>query len=397
MLDRERVRADTPGCLDLAFFDSAGSSLPPEPVVATVTGHIRREAQVGGYRAANERLDDLAGVKVAIGELIGATADSIALSDSATRSWTDFFGAVPLGANDRVLISEAEYASNAIAVLQRAQAVGATVDVVPSDTDGQLDLDALATLLDERVRLVSLVHVPTNGGLVNPVAEVTALAHRVGALVLLDACQSAGQLRLDVAELGVDALSVTGRKWLRGPRGTGFLYVRQGLLDTLEPASLDLHSAEWTALDTYRMHDDARRFEFWEHDVAGRLGLGTAVRYLLDLGPDDVYAAIAERAERVRAVLGEIDGVQVRDLGQRRAGIVSFTVAGFEPVDVRDRLAEQNVTVTVSHRSSTLIDMSKRGLGSVVRASPHCFVSDEDIDALATAVANVNRDSAPRR
>lgn len=397
MLDRERVRADAPGCLNLAFFDSAGSSLPPEPVVASVTGHIRREAQVGGYRAANERLDDLAAVKVAISELIGATPDSIALSDSATRSWTDFFGAVPLGAGDRVLISEAEYASNAIAVLQRAHSVGATVDVVPSDSAGQLDLDALEKLLDDRVRLVSLVHVPTNGGLVNPVTEVSELAHRVGALLLLDACQSAGQLQLDVTELGVDALSVTGRKWLRGPRGTGFLYVRPGLLDALEPASLDLHSAEWTTLDTYRMHDDGRRFEFWEHDVAGRLGLGTAVRYLLDLGPGDVYAAIAERAERVRAALTEIEGVTVRDLGRRRGGIVSFTVVGVEPVDVRDRLAEQNVTVTVSHRSSTLIDMSKRGLDSVVRASPHCFVSDEDIDALATAVAAVARDSATRR
>ncbi|MCX5045525.1 aminotransferase class V-fold PLP-dependent enzyme [Aldersonia sp. NBC_00410] len=389
MLDRGRIRAATPGCLNQAFFDSAGSSLPPDPVVATVTSHIRREAQVGGYRAANERLDDLAGVKDAIGALIGADADCIALSDSATRSWSDFFAAVPLTAGDRVLISEAEYASNAIAVLQRARAVGALVDVVPSDDAGQIDLDALAAMLDERVRLVSLVHVPTNGGLVNPVAQVCDLAHAAGALVLLDACQSVGQLPIDVAELGVDALSVTGRKWLRGPRGTGFLYVRRGLLDALEPAVLDLHSAEWTGLDSYRMQTDARRFEFWECDVAGRLGLGTAVRYLLELGPAAVYDAIAERAERVRAALRAIDGVEVRDLGRRRGGIVSFTVDGLDPVRVRDRLAAHAVTVTVSHRSSTLIDMSRRNLDSVVRASPHCFVSDDDIERLGSAVAGL--------
>ncbi|MBD0322287.1 MAG: aminotransferase class V-fold PLP-dependent enzyme [Aldersonia sp.] len=387
MLDVQRVRDDTPGCLDQAFFDSAGSSLPPETVLQTVIAHLRREAQVGGYRAANERVDDLAAVKEAIAELINAPAGSIALSDSATRSWTDFFYAVPLRPGDRVLISEVEYASNAIAALQRARASGAEVSVVPSDADGQVDLGALAGMLDERVRLVSLVHMPTNGGLVNPAREVVDLAHEAGALVLLDACQSAGQLEVDATAFGVDALSVTGRKWLRGPRGTGFLYVRPGLLETLEPSMLDLHSAEWTGRTDYRMAGDARRFEFWECDVASRLGLGAAVRYLLDLGPAQVYATIAERADRVRAALSEIDRVQVRDLGRRRGGIVSFTVDGIEPAQVRDRLADKSVTVTVSPRSSTLIDMTRRDLDSVVRASPHCFVSDADIDQLAAAVA----------
>ncbi|TSD99766.1 aminotransferase class V-fold PLP-dependent enzyme [Skermania sp. ID1734] len=380
MLDMALVRADTPGAAGQVFLDSAGSSLPPLPVLDTVIGHLCREAEVGGYRAANERLEDLAAVKEALAALIGASAESIALSDSATRSWSDFFHAVPLRAGDRVLISEVEYASNAIAVLQRARAVGATVEVVPSDPAGQLDVDALATMLDERVRLVSVVHVPTNGGLVNPVRAVAELSHDVGALVLLDACQSMGQLPVRVDDLGVDALSGTGRKWLRAPRGTGFLYVAPSAFGRLEPAALDLHSAAWTAPDEFHMAADARRFEFWECDVAARLGLGRAARYLLDLGPDAVYGAVSERAAGLRERLGEVPFVTVRDLGDQQCGIVSFTVDGVEAVEVRDRLAAASVTVTVSHRSSTLLDMRRRRLDAVVRASPHYFVTEADLD-----------------
>ncbi|WP_433491038.1 aminotransferase class V-fold PLP-dependent enzyme [Nocardia grenadensis] len=390
MVDEQRVRDDTPGVgAGAVFLDSAGSSLPPRVVTETVIAHLRREAEIGGYRAANERLDDLAGVKEAIATLLNTTPDTIALSDSATRGWTDFFYAVPLHSGDRILLSGADYASNAIAALQRARATGARVEQIPSDEMGRIDLDALAAMMDDRVRLVSLLHVPTNGGLVNPVAAAARIAREVGALVLLDACQSAGQLPLDVAELGVDALSATGRKWLRGPRGTGFLYLRPELAAALEPGRLDLHSARWTGPREYEMAPDASRFEFWEHDVAARLGLGAAVRYLLELGPETVYSAIAERAEYLRGALGDLPAVTVRDLGVEHSGIVSFTVAGTAPVEVRDRLLGKDITVTVSHRASTLLDMSARGLDSVVRASPHCFVGRDELDRFVGAVAGL--------
>ncbi|MFQ6227580.1 aminotransferase class V-fold PLP-dependent enzyme [Nocardia sp. NPDC002869] len=388
MVDEQRVRDDTPGVgAGAVFLDSAGSSLPPRVVTEAVIAHLRREAEIGGYRAANERLADLAGVKDAIATLLNTTPGTIALSDSATRGWSDFFYAVPLHPGDRILLSGADYASNAIAALQRARATGARVEQIPSDEVGRIDLDALAAMMDDRVRLVSLVHVPTNGGLVNPVAAAARIAREAGAFVLLDACQSAGQLPLDVAELEVDALSATGRKWLRGPRGTGFLYLRPELAAALEPGRLDLHSARWTGPQEYEMAPDASRFEFWEHDVAARLGLGAAVRYLLELGPEEVYAAVAERAEYLRGALGDLPGVTVRDLGVEHSGIVSFTVAGTAPVEVRDRLLGKDITVTVSHRGSTLLDMSARGLDSVVRASPHCFVSRDELDRFVAAVA----------
>ncbi len=409
-LDLRRIRADTPGAAATAFFDSAGSSLPPTPVLDTVIDHLRREAEVGGYRAAAERAGDLAAVKAAIGALIGAPDESIALSDSATRSWSDVFYAVPVRPGDRIAVTGVDYATNAIAALQRARAAGAEVIALPTDADGRTDLERLDEVLDERVALVSLVHVPTNSGLVEPVRAIADRAHAVGATVVLDACQSVGQVRVDVAELGVDALSATGRKWLRGPRGTGFLYVRPGLLEALEPRSLDLHSAAWTATDDYEIAGDARRFETWEADVAARLGLGTAVSYLLDLGPDDVFAEIARRAADIRTRLAKLPGVRVRDPKRGQVGgIVSFTVDeasaatgtahgasaatgtthNLAPADVRTALAARGVTVGASGRSSTLRDMSARGLDAVVRVSAHCFVSDDDVDRLLDGVARL--------
>ncbi|AMY19904.1 MULTISPECIES: aminotransferase class V-fold PLP-dependent enzyme [Nocardiaceae] len=388
----DTVLAETPAAARGVFLDSAGSSLPPRVVTDTVVDHLRREAEIGGYAAAAERADDLLAVRGSVGRLLGAPAHTIALSDSATRAWCDVFYAVPLAPGDRILLSPVEYATGAVAALQRAHATGAVVEQLPADDTGAIDVAALGRVLDERVKLVSLVHAPTNSGLINPVREVVDAAHAVGALVLLDACQSVGQVDLDVRELGVDALSATGRKWLRGPRGTGMLYVAEHLLDGLEPRSLDLHSATWTGPTSYEIVHDARRFETWEHDVAARLGLGAAADHLLALGPDVVEAAVRDRADHLRAELDALPRVTVQDAGFRRpgtqlSGIVTFTVDGVDPYEVKSRLAEQGVTVTVSPRSSTLLDMTARGLDAVVRASPHCFLRTDQLDAAVSAVA----------
>jgi len=385
------IYRDTPAALDQVFLDSAGSSLPPTPVLAVQLDHLRREAEVGGYRAAAERADDLEAGYGVLAELLGADADEIAFSDSATRSWLGAFDAVPLAEGDRVLITEVEYAGNAVPLLRRAEETGATIETVPSDAHGQVDVAALRELLDERVKLVSVVHVPTNGGLVNPVAEIAAAAHEVGALVLLDACQSIGQFPVGLRDLGVDMLSGTGRKWLRGPRGTGVLAVRREVLPLLRPRLVDLRSGEWTSPTTYALREDARVFELWESSVAAKLGLVEAARYALGIGLETIEAEVGDRAKRLRAGLADLPGVRVRDLGERRCGLVTFTVDGVAAPEVRDRLAERGVTVTASFVSSTRIDMAKRGLDEVVRASPHYFVSPEQVDQAVAAVSRIGR------
>ncbi|GLZ39397.1 aminotransferase class V [Actinokineospora sp. NBRC 105648] len=386
-IDLDRVRADTPGCLDRVFLDSAGSSLPPRPVLDEVVGHLRREAEIGGYLAAAERAEDLEDGYRVLAELLGCAPSEIAFTDSATRSWLAALDAVPLGPGDRVLTTEAEYGGNAIPLLRLAAQVGASVEPVPSGPDGLLDVVALRERLDERVKLVSLVHVPTNGGLVNPVAEAAKAAHEVGALVLLDACQSIGQLPVSLTDLGVDIITGTGRKWLRGPRGTGVLAVRRDVLGRLRPRLVDLRGGVWTGPAEFELRPDARVFELWESSVADRLGLIGAARYALALGLPAIEAAVADRAGRLRAGLAEVPGVEVRDLGDRPCGLVSFTVEDTEAEAVKAALADKDISVTVSRRPSTRYDMTRRGLVELVRASPHYFVTPEQIDTAVAAVA----------
>ncbi|TWP50300.1 aminotransferase class V-fold PLP-dependent enzyme [Lentzea tibetensis] len=367
------------------FLDSAGSSLPPEPVLDEVIGHLRREAQIGGYRAAQERAEDLEKGYDVVAELLGCRPDEVAFTDSATRSWLTAFDAVPLKAGDRILVTEVEYAGNAVPLLRRADETGAVIEVVPSDHSGQVDLEALGQLLDERVKLVSIVHVPTNSGLINPAKQIADKAHEVGALVLLDACQSAGQL--DLRDTGADMLSFTGRKWLRGPRGTGALMVRNEVRERLHPRLVDMHSAAWVAPNEIELRDDARVFELWESSVADRLGLIAAVRYALDRGLGRIEAEIAERATRLRDGLSAIDGVEVRDIGVRKSGLVTFTVDGLGASEVKRRLYDAGVTVSTSDFNSTLFDMTKRGIDEVVRASPHYFVTEDQIDEAVDEVS----------
>jgi selenocysteine lyase/cysteine desulfurase len=290
---------------------------------------------------------------------------------------------------DRILIARTEYASNAIAALQVAKRSGARVEYIPSDETGAVDAAALARLIDDKVRLIAITHVPTNGGLVNDAAAVGKVARAAGIPFLLDACQSVGQIAIDVETIGCTMLSATGRKYLRGPRGTGFLYVRRDWIERLEPPFLDLHSASWTSPDAFAIRADAKRFENWESYVAGRIGLGVAADYALAWGLDAIEARVGALAESLRARLADISGVAVRDLGRRRSGIVTFTVAGRPAGDVKAALRALGINVSVSTRAYAQVDMGARGLDALVRASVHYFNTEDEIARLVEAVGRL--------
>ncbi len=388
-IDVARARAETPGTAHVLHFNNAGMALTPAPVLDAVKEHLDLEGRIGGYEAADRADPAVERVYDAVAALIGGGRDEIAIVENATRAWDMAFYGIGFQAGDRILTAVSEYASNYIAFLQVARHSGAVVEVVPNDASGQLDVTQLERMIDGRVRLIAVTHVPTNGGLVNPAEAIGRVARAHGIPYLLDACQSVGHLPVDVGRIGCDMLSATGRKYLRGPRGTGFLYVHRNFLDRLEPPFLDLHAAKWVAMDRYEIRPDARRFENWEGNVAAKIGLGVAVDYALSWGMDAIWARIGSLTARLRAQLGELPGVELRDLGATRCGIVTFTKRDVEPAAIRRALAARRINVTTSSRFSTLIDMTGRRLDMVVRASVHYYNSEDEIDRFVRAVAEI--------
>ena len=389
MIDIERIRAETPAASRLVYLHNAGAALMPAPVVAAMKQHIDLESDIGGYAAADRESDRLDAIYGSVARLINAAPDEIALVENATVAWQMAFYALPFREGDRILTAEAEYAANYVAFLQAAKRTGVTIDVVPSDSSGELDVHALERMIDERVKLIAITWVPTNGGLVNPAAAIGKIARAHGIPYLLDACQAVGQMAVDVEAVGCDMLSATGRKFLRGPRGTGFLYVRRALLQRLEPPMIDHFAAPWVSRDEYRLRDDARRFETWENNYAARLGLGAAIDYALDIGMDAIEERCRLLAGRLRRGLAALPGITIRDLGRSPGAIVSFTMAGHGADDIVASSAAAGITIGASDPSSTRIDAELRSLPHLMRASPHYYNTEAEVDRLVAHLADL--------
>jgi cysteine desulfurase / selenocysteine lyase len=386
-----RVRAETPGCARVAHFNNAGSSLPPQPVLDAHLGHLRREAEVGGYEAQEEAQDRIEAVYTSVARLIGAAGpDEIALLENATRAFDMAVYGVPLAAGDVILTSTAEYHSMFVTYLHLARR-GVAVEVVPADATGQIDVEALRKRIDGRVRLIALTHAPTNGGLVQPAEAVGEVAREAGVFFLLDATQTVGQLPVDVRRIGCHALAGTSRKYLRGPRGAGFLWVAREWIEPLEPPLMEGHAAEWVEPDRYVLRRDGKRFEVWEANYAARLGFGAAVDYALHLGLDRIWARVRALGEALRQRLSAVPGVTVHDLGAVRGGIVSFAVRDMAAATVKTALRAAAINVHVSPARGTLLDMRARGLHELVRASVHYYNTEAELDRLAAEVARLVR------
>jgi cysteine desulfurase/selenocysteine lyase len=380
------ARRETPGCENVLHFNNAGAALMPLPVIRALTDHLQLEAEIGGYEAAIKAADRIEHVYDAVSRLLNCERDEVAIIENATRAWDMAFYSIPFQPGDRILTAKAEYASNYIAFIQMMKRTGVVIEVIPNDKYGQISLNALQSMIDKRVRLIAITHVPTGNGLVNPAAEVGKIAREAGILYLLDACQSAGQLPLDVQAIGCDFLSATGRKYLRGPRGTGFLYVRRDRIEQLIPPLLDLRAAEWVGDNQITIRADARRFENWETYYAGKIALGVAIDYALTWGVDRLWQRIHTLAGALRTGLSRIPGVQIHDTGEVQCGIVTFTAEGKTPTHIKDHLNHQNINSWVSGLTSSRLDMEARGLESVVRASVHYYNAEAEIERFCEAV-----------
>ena len=379
-----RLRRDTPACARLIHFNNAGSSLMPAPVFAMLTRALEAERDMGGYEAEAALAAPLAAFYDNFARLLRVDRDEIAFVENATRAWDMAVYGLPFQPGDEVIVHVSEYSSNRLGFLHLARTRGITVVEVPSDETGQIDLAALERAITPRTKAIALTHVPTQGGLVNPAAEVGRIARAHGVIYVLDACQSVGQLDVDVSVIGCDILSGTGRKFLRGPRGTGFLYVSRRVLDSIHPPLIDLHAATWTGRDSYVLAPDARRFENFESFVAGRAALGVAVGYAMEIGLPVIEARVKALAARLRAGLAEVPGVTLHDLGRETCGIVTFASDRIAAGEIKAGLAARGVNISVS--SHALLDFRARGITALARASVHCFNTEDEVDRVVAAV-----------
>jgi len=389
LFDLDVIRTDTPGIQNRIHLNNAGAALMPLPVYNAVVNHLKLEMQIGGYEAQSRAQCVIERTYDAVAELIKCDRSEIALVENATAGWLMAFHGLSLGKGDRILTAEAEYASNVITYLQAAKNKGVIIDVVPSDNLGQIDITALERMIDPHVKLISISHIPTNGGLINPAEAVGKIARKHNIPYLLDACQSVGQIPIDVNKIGCDMLSATGRKYLRGPRGTGFLYIRKDFLDKLEPPFLDLRSADWTHADKYEMRKDAKRFENWENNIAALIGLGVAIDYFLTIGEGAASERLCALAATARTKLAEIPSVTVHDIGKNKGGMVTFSHSRHSADAIQLTLSKGNINVSTSSIASTRFDMERRQLGTIVRASFHYYNNEDELECFIDLIAKM--------
>ena len=388
MFDVEAARAVTPGCTERIHLNNAGAALMTRSVLDAQIDHLELEGRIGGYEAAAARADEIAGVYQAIARLIGSVPSQVALVENATVAWNQAFGSIPWRDGDAVITSEVEYGANYVAYLKAARDRGIEIRVAPSDSAGTIDLEVLAELIDGRTRLIAITHVPTNGGVVNQAAEIGQIARRAGVPYLLDAAQSIGQIDIDVEAIGCDFLSTTGRKFLRGPRGIGFLWVSQKVLEQFEPPVIDHAGAHWVAPDRYELLADATRYENWEFNYASVLGLGQAVRETLEIGMPVIEERIASLADSLRRRL-VAEGFDVFDLGERRCAIVTTVVEGMDAGAAKEALTERGINVSVSTPDSTRLDAVRRSLPDLLRISPHVFNTEDELAETVRALVEI--------
>ena len=382
--DIAKFRNDTDGTQKVIHFNNAGSSLPTNAVRDAVINFLKEEAEIGGYEIHAKRSDELKATYSSVAKLINASEEEIALVENATAAWNGAFQAIDWKEGDEIICNRSDYASNYLAYLHHP--ANLSVKVIPYNSEGDEDLDALDEMINSKTKLVSITHMPTNSGHLAPAEEIGKICKKHGVLFLMDACQSVGQYPIDVEKLQCDMLSATGRKYLRAPRGTGFLYVRKEVLAKLTPYQIDLHSAQWTGENTYEIRSDARKFENWESNKANQLGLKVAAEYATEAGLDNIWERVQFLAQKVRNGLKDMEHVTCHDVGTTLGGIVSFTVDGLNAQEVQDQLMEKGINLSWNGTPNTYLDMTAKGLNEIVRACVHYYNSEEEVEVFLNAV-----------
>jgi selenocysteine lyase/cysteine desulfurase len=389
--DLARWRAETPGCERLVHLNNAGAALAPRPVRSAIDAHLDLEERLGGYEAAEAQTAPMQEAYEGVARLLGARARNIALVQNSTIAFAQAISAFDFGPGDVLLTSRADYASNQIMYLSLARRRGVEIVRAPDAPEGGVDADEVRRLVSRRrPALVALTWVPTNSGLVQPVEAVGRICQEAGVPYLVDACQAVGQMPIDVQRVGCDYLAATSRKFLRGPRGVGFLYVSDQRLEAgAHPLLVDMHGATWVEADAFDLTPDARRFESWEFAPALVLGLGAAAAYALDVGLATARDRARQLAAYARTRLAMVPGVRVLDRGPELCAIVTAALAGRDAKEIKLALRARGINTSSPEREDAVIDMDEKQASSALRISPHYYNTKEEIDVGIEALSDL--------
>lgn len=384
----KKWREDTPGCANRVHLNNAGAGLMPGGVLRAMTSHLEREASLGGYESADEAHAEGERAYADLARLVGARPANIAIVENATVAFFQALAAFDFRPGDVIVTTRNDYVSSQLAYLSLAKRQGVEVKRAADISTGEVDPQSVRELLRHpRVRLLAVTWVPTNSGLVQPVETLGKIAEEAGVPYLVDACQAVGELPVDTHRLRCDFLSATGRKFLRGPRGIGFLYVSDRALQRGDfPLYIDMRGADWKTADSFEPRADAKRFENWESAYCLVLGLGEAARYALRVGVERGGGRARELAALVRSKLKAIPGMRVLDRGIELAAIVTVEVAGREPEELVARLRQKRINTSASLRAYAVIDMDEKKAAGALRISPHYYNTEEEIDLVVDAL-----------
>lgn len=378
-LDLSRLRQETPSCEQLLHFNNAGCALSPRRVTEAVDQHLAAEQRLGGYEAADAATDQLEEFYSELALLLNCQENEVAFIENATRAWDIAVHSIPWRTGDEILIGQNEYVSNYLGLLSLQKRYGIEPHVIPCNPDGLVDPVTLSQAVSTRTKAIFLTHVASQCGDIQDAAAIGTIAQENGLWYVLDACQSVGQLRVKIEELGCDFLCGTGRKYLRGPRGTGFLYARRSKLTLTEPVFVDLQAAQWTETNQYRLRDDARRFETWERNTAGQIGLATALRYCNELGIDNIEQRVRDLAQLLRTKLNGSNCCRTYEVQDRASGIVTFRHDKVAPSVLQSLLRQQGINTSLCREKNAKLDLEPAGTGDLNRASLHYYNSEEEV------------------
>ena len=363
-----------------------------------VAAHLAFESEVGGYEAADARAKELHHAYESVARLLGAKARNVAMQQNSTVAFAQAFAAFDFAPGDLILTSRADYASNQIMYIALARRQGVEFVRAPDAPEGGIDPQAVRELIARRrPKLVALSWIPTNSGLVQPAEQVGEICREADVPYIVDACQAVGQMPVDVSRLHCDYLAGTARKFLRGPRGVGFLYVSdRAIAAGAYPLTVDMHGATWSDPDEFELRPDARRFESWEMGFALVLGTGAAADYALEVGIETAHQRAWELAKYARERLAAVDGVRVLDRGPALCAIATAEVKGRSGDELKLALRARRINTSAPLREDAVIDMDDKGTASALRVSPHYYNSADEIDTAVAALEELMR-SPPSR